>query len=141
MFLMHGRDTEPTSIDQWQPYTGDPVYWKTIPDLIKAHKLITETGLQNFLKCRILFQSGLNNDAWRSYLGNYWDLQLCDLLHYGFPLDFDRSCHLISSEVNHSSAINYSEHVQEYIYTRRVKISSNSRTFQRKNQCNYMCPH
>ena len=97
-------------------YTGDPVYWETIPDLIKAHKLIRQSGLPNFLKCRIPVQSGLNINAWRSHLQGYWDSQICDLLQYGFLLlDFDRSLKLLSSEVNHTSALTSFESVQEYL--------------------------
>ena len=91
------------------------MYWEKIPDLIKAHKLISETGLSDLLRFRIPIESGLNIDKWMSYLCNYWDPQLCDPLQYGFPIYFNGFCPLISSEVNHSLIINYSEHVQEYI--------------------------
>ena len=96
-------------------YTGDPVYWETILDLIKAHKLIRQSGLPNFLKCGIPVQSGLNINAWRSHLQGYWDSQICDLLQYGFPLDFDRSIELLSSEVNHTSALTSFQSVQQYL--------------------------
>ena len=104
-------------------YTGDPIYWDTIPDLIKAHKLIRQSGLPNFLKCRIPVQSGLNINAWRSHLQGYWDSQICDLLQYGFPLDFDRSLNLLSSEVNYTSAFTSFESVQEYL-TEELKFQA-----------------
>ena len=47
---------------------------------------------------------GLNIKKWRHCLSNYWNQQLCDLLEYGFPLDFDRKCSLNSVEENHTSA-------------------------------------
>ena len=30
-----------------------------------------------------------------------------DLLEFGFPLDFDRSSDVVSSEVNHASLVNF----------------------------------
>ena len=96
-------------------YTGDSIHWDTIPDLIKAHKSIRQSGLPNFLKCRIPVQSGLNINALRSHLQGYWDSQICDLLQYGFHLDFDRSLKLFSSEVNHTLALTSFESVQEYL--------------------------
>ena len=70
--MLHDRKMEPLPVDfgdkgfgflptsPLQIYTGDPVYWKNIPDLIKAHKLIIETRLPYFLKCPIPVQSALN---------------------------------------------------------------------------------
>ena len=104
-------------------YNGDPIYWDTIPDLIKAHKIIRQSGLPNFLKCRIPVQSGLNINAWRSHLQGYWDAQICDLLQYGFPLDFDRSFNLLSNENNHTSALTSSESIQEYL-TEELKFKA-----------------
>ena len=74
------------------------------PHILQAHQLIRDSKLPSYLHCRIPVQSGLNIRAWRHYLSNYWDQQLCDLLEFGFPLDFDRSCRLHSIEENHTSA-------------------------------------
>ena len=71
--------------------------------------------MPNYMKCRIPVQSGLNIKAWRAHLSNYWDQQLYDLLEFGFPLDFDRNCVLNSTEVNHTSAIQNSEHISQFI--------------------------
>ena len=65
--------------------------------------------------CRIPVNSGLNIPKWRHYLANYWDQQLCDLLEYGFPLDFDRECPLISVEENHTSANDNTGHISKFI--------------------------
>ena len=95
-------------------YTGDPVYYETIPDIIKTHRTVRDSGCPNFLKCRIPVSSNLKIENWRLYLAEYWDQQIVDLLQYGFPLDFDRQCQLISTEVNHASAIQNSDHVKHY---------------------------
>ena len=52
-------------------YTGDPVYYQTIPDIISTHLMIKNSGLPNFLKCRIPVTSKLNVDRWRSHLADY----------------------------------------------------------------------
>ena len=46
---------------------------------------------------------------------NYWDQQLVDLLAFGFPLDFDHSCPLQATEINHASATAYSDHIDKYL--------------------------
>ena len=38
-----------------------------------------------------------------------------DLLHYGFPLDFDRTSLLSSTKNNHTSALSDIEHVRRYV--------------------------
>ena len=42
-----------------QEYHGPPIHWQTIPDMLKAHKIITESRLPNFMKCRIPVQTHL----------------------------------------------------------------------------------
>ena len=90
-------------------YIGKEVIWGDIPNIVEAHNLIRNSGLPNFL------QSQLNINRWKYHLHIYWDQQLVDLLHYGFPLDFDRSGQLQSTEINHKSAIDYHDHVSHYI--------------------------
>ena len=57
----------------------------------------------------------LNPGKWRSYFSQYWDQQSPDLIEYGFPVDFDSQSDFVSSEVNHTSAIKQTEHIEEYI--------------------------
>ena len=76
--------------------------------------MIRNSGLPNFLQCRIPVTSKLNVDSWRFHLADYWDQQLLDLLEYGFPIDFDRSYPLMSTLVNHTSALQNDTHVSNY---------------------------
>ena len=85
-------------------YTGPSVKWDTVPDIIEAHKLVRQSGVPNFLKCRIPVETNLKANVWRTHLRNYWDQQLPDLLQFGFPLDFHRDSVLSSSSTNHTSA-------------------------------------
>ena len=103
-------------LEPLQLYTGDPVYHQTIPDIISTHFMIRNSGLPNFqIKCRVPVTSKLNVDRWRSHLVDYWDQQLPDLLEYGFPIDFDRDFPLMSTLVNHTSALQNSPHVSNYL--------------------------
>ena len=96
-------------------YGGEAVYWDTIPDIMELHHIVKSSGLPNFLKSRIPVNTNLNIKNWRSYLKNYWDQQLPDLLQYGFPLDFDRNCQLQRVDSNHKSAEVHLDHVKNYI--------------------------
>ena len=49
------------------------------------------------------------------YLTDYWDDQLCKLLRYGFPLDFDGNSPLSHVLTNHSSVTQFTEDVKAYI--------------------------
>ena len=77
--------------------------------------LVKDSGTHNYLKRRISVNSHLNIDRWEYYLRNYWDQQIVDLLHYGFPLDFDRGSPLISTYDNHTSAVADIQHVRRYV--------------------------
>ena len=59
--------------------------------------------------------TNLNSDIWRTYQKDYWDLQLTDLLQFGFPLDFHRNSLLSSSSANHTSANQFEADVDAYI--------------------------
>ena len=96
-------------------YTGPPVKWDIVPDIIEAHNLVRQSGVPNFLKCRIPVETSLNANIWRSYLKDYWNQQLPDLLQFGFPLDFHRGSIITSSYVNYASAVQFKTHVDAYI--------------------------
>ena len=96
-------------------YTGPEVIWGSVPDIVEAHAKIQRSGLPNFMHARIPLNTQLKVHCWKKYLHSYWDQQLVDLIQFGFPLDFDRRIPLQSTEVNHNSALKYSEHVSKYI--------------------------
>ena len=74
-----------------------------ITDIIRLHTIICQSNCPKVLGCRIPVQTQLKPRAWRFHLRNYWDQQLPNLIEYGFPIDFDRSRPLTSTEVNHVS--------------------------------------
>ena len=81
-------------------YTGKNTNNNQVSDPLSTHKLVRHSGC-------IPVDSKLNIKNWRSYLHDFWDKQLVDLLEYGFPLDFDRAAPLVSTEDNHDSAKNF----------------------------------
>ena len=97
-------------------YTGKEVIWGSIPDIVEAHRKIRNSGLPNFMGLRVPVQSQLKISAWRKYLKQYWDHQLLDFIEYGFPLDFNRTVQLTSTETNHHSALQYPDHVSKYLH-------------------------
>ena len=78
--------------------------------LIMAHNLVRQSGVPNFFKCRIPVETA---NVWRTYLKDYWDQQLPDLLQFRFPLDRDSI--ITSSYVNYTSANQFHMDVQAYI--------------------------
>ena len=96
-------------------YTGHDVTWGNIPNILQAHATVRQSGLPNFMGCRIPVETQLKVPAWKKYLQSYWDNQLVDLIQFGFPLDFNRDIDLQSTDVNHTSALTYPDHVSKYI--------------------------
>ena len=60
-------------------------------------------------------QSQLNPDVWDILLQDYWDKQLCSLIRFGFPLDFDRHMSLKSHFENHFSAKTFPQDIDAYL--------------------------
>ena len=96
-------------------YTGKSVTWEVCPTDLEAHAIITATGKPNYMAARIQVASQLKIDNWRLHLSDYWDVQLPDLLQYGYPLDVDRGIGFESTETNHTSALQNVQHVHSYI--------------------------
>ena len=96
-------------------YEGKTTNNQPILDIIRLHNIVRQSDCPNFLGCRIPVQTQLKPRAWRYYLHDYWDHQLPDLIEYGFPVDFDRSRPLISTEINHASGHEYGNDIEQYL--------------------------
>ena len=86
-----------------------------IRDPFELYRHVKDSGKLIFLGCRIPVNSQLNIVAWQEMLQEYWNVQLIELLKFGFPLDFNRSCTLCCERKNHSSALQYPSHVDTYL--------------------------
>ena len=84
-------------------------------DILEAHSIIRNSGVPNFLKCKIPVQIQLRPKVWAQKLKDYWDQQLPYFIAFGFPLDFDRSNGLTPTLENHASAKNHIQHIDQYI--------------------------
>ncbi len=102
-----------------------PVYNLTPPCLTapfpaavaQAYSIVASTGKPNYLEARIPHQHGLNMKAWRHYAAktNLPDKTLCDFLEYGFPSGYCKDTPPVSTHKNHSSALQYKDHVSKYL--------------------------
>ena len=54
-------------------YTGNPIYWETISEVIEMHRLIKQTGLPNYLGVCIPVPTQLRLDRWRFHLNDFGD--------------------------------------------------------------------
>ena len=81
----------------------------------EIHELVKSTGRPNFMQARFPLESQLNVEAWEKYLHGYWDRQLLQLIRFGFPLDFNRSCPLTHKQANHKSAMEFPNDINAYI--------------------------
>ena len=87
----------------------------SIYDPLVLHKKVKDSGDYNFMKSQITVKSQLNPEVWESLLTDYWDNQLCSLIRFGFPLDFQRDNPSRSHLDNHTSAKIYPQDVEAYL--------------------------
>ena len=85
--------------------------------LVELFEHVYASGSPNFACCRIpVPNSNLNIPRWRALLRGYEDEAICDLLEYGFPLDFNKNQKLSYSERrNHKGARDYPEFINKYL--------------------------
>ena len=88
---------------------------------IKIHEIVKNSGKFNFQSCRIRVNSKINTDFMRSMLSDYKDKLVCDLLEFGFPLNFkgDENDIPVHSEIwkckNHKGASDYPNEIIQYL--------------------------
>ena len=106
----HPRKFEFTGLDR------NPITIKTIEECIRWARVIRSTGCPNYKLARIPLNSRLNIPAWEELLMDYPDKHLIEYLKFGFPLSITNSQAIHNqSIVNHHSALQFSEAVEEYI--------------------------
>ena len=87
----------------------------TFDSVLQVHEAVKERNKPNFLQAQIPITSQLKIQEWEHELGEYWDQQLLQLIHFGFPLDFNRLCSLGQYTGNHTSATEYPQDIEAYI--------------------------
>ncbi len=85
--------------------------------LFHIYDKVRLSGMANFQSARISVPSGLHIHVWRIKLKDYPDDRLVDFLEYGWPVGYQMSNIPAQNVKNHSSALQYSEHVKKFIQT------------------------
>ena len=96
------------------PMSSNASYQK-VDNPVELHNLVKASGTYNFLGCRVPIKSQLHVEEWERELQEYWDVQLCEFLKFGFSLDFNRNSKLRWEEKNHNSAIQFPDDVDAYL--------------------------
>ena len=97
------------------------VYLWLIQNMLEVHKKVQDSGKYNFQHCRIRVNDKINVEYMRVMLGDYQDLQVCDLLEFGFPLDFEGDIYNLSTKdqiwqyKNHKGTLEIPDHINAYI--------------------------
>ena len=60
-------------------------------ELIKIHNQVKDSGKYNFQSCQIPVNQKIDTNFMKRMLEGYNDVQVCDLLKYGFPIELDDS--------------------------------------------------
>ena len=92
---------------------------------LKLHYLVKNSGKFNFLGCRVPVNTKFDTEFMRRMLHGYSDLQVLDLLNYGFPIGYIRDNNLHkdndSSSLkstyckNHKGAREFPEAIHKYL--------------------------
>ena len=81
------------------------------------HDLIYASNKYNFKGLRIPVPTKLHIGIWRQRLLSYNDRQLCEFLEFGWPVGYTKDALPVTNLHNHKSAIDYYEHVDNFIET------------------------
>jgi hypothetical protein len=87
----------------------------TATEHMALYDVVKATDVPNYKQARIPLPHKLNIKEWRAYLSNYHDSELCDLLEYGWPMDYTPSQPLVSADTNHQTANVYPQHVAAFL--------------------------
>lgn len=103
------RPLPPVPID-WPPSTD-----LDLSRLLQAHSDVRASGVSNACGIRFPVPTKLNLDAWFHLLRDYNDSKLCNLLAFGFPINYVKDVLPRVPWTNHGSALQYASHVDRYI--------------------------
>ena len=84
--------------------------------LLNAHYKVKDSGVPNYIGCRIPVNHRMNIEYMRSLLIDYKDKIVCDLLEYGFPIGFEGDRSNILQSVQKKDMWRYRNHkgAEEY---------------------------
>ena len=84
--------------------------------LLNAHYKVKDSGVPNYIGCRIPVNHRMNIEYMRSLMIDYKDKIVCDLLEYGFPIGFEGDRSNILQSVQKKDMWRYRNHkgAEEY---------------------------
>jgi hypothetical protein len=106
--------------------SGDGVNFKNLSNNISSYLGIQSLykGIPNFISKSIPLASHINIKLFGELLQGFHDIQVLDLIQYGFPLDLDKSSFLPNLAVtNHGSANQFPAVVDSYL-SEEIKFGS-----------------
>lgn len=100
--------------------------WPTITQVAPEYRVyyqkVHATGLPNVLDARLPLPSGLNIPNWHAAsTGHYDDNWLCELIEFGFPLQYTGHIPSPCFAENHPSGVRFPKHVRQYLEKERAE--------------------
>lgn len=94
----------------WPEPTGLP------ESLAKIYSSVKQSGLPNALGVRLDLDSNLNLDEWdKVFSYDKKHREMLDFVRYGFPMGYLGPTSHYDEQVNHTSADNYSDHIDKFV--------------------------
>jgi hypothetical protein len=84
---------------------------------VRLHERVSQHPVPNYRGARISVPSNLNISAWRASLCNYHDYVICDMLEFGWPVNYDYATYEfpVADKRNHNGALSFDLEVTRYI--------------------------
>ncbi|KAK3709028.1 hypothetical protein QZH41_004299 [Actinostola sp. cb2023] len=86
-------------------------------DLVALHEAVSKYGIPNYKGARIPVSSSLQIAVWRNLLQDFPDVKLCDMLEFGFPVNYNYAANgfPVSDRRNHKGALAFDSDVSSYL--------------------------
>jgi hypothetical protein len=105
---------------------------------IDVHRIVTKSGVPNFMGCRIPVYSNFNIPRWRYRLMGYPDTQLIDFLEYGWPIGYNSMNWPVASFKNHKGASDFPNEMHKYL-EKEVSLGATLGPFKHNPLCTPLC--
>ena len=84
--------------------------------IVQIYSAVKATGLPNFLGARIQLPTDIKIESWRELATNSKeDVQLLDMIQFGFPLGYNGPITNTSEPINHQSANQFPNDISQFI--------------------------
>ena len=88
---------------------------ETAPFHMKLYDDVRLSTVPNYMKVKRIIPSQIKCDAWDTALKDYHDKEICQFMHYGWPVSFTASQPLISTPVNHTYATRHPDAIKKFL--------------------------